>query len=218
MIIADIQEKKDSLKAFCDEVDDLKFDYLIQGVNGIYIIERKSIFDFSHSINDDRLFPQIKRISTIAQELNKQGIKAKAILLIEGNIEKLFRAKKGGMSKQRYIPTILSMMDFEVQCIFTANENDTQQWLTYLNKKVDKDKEYRNIIKSAKYTYHTPRDESLGMICSFKGCGSKVGVKALQEHVTVKNIINLDEEEMKKTFGNKKGSHIYEVINYETKW
>lgn len=217
MIIADIQEKKDSLKAFCDEVDNLEFDYLVQGVNGVYIIERKEVYDFSHSAND-RFFQQIKRIANISRELNKQGIKSKAILILEGNVQKIFHSKIGGISKPRYYSIMTGVMAFDVNVMKTESEVDTKIVLGYLNKKVEKDKEYRNVIKTIKSNYYSLRDESLGMICSMRGIGAKAGVKALQEHVTVKNIINLDEEEMKKTFGNKKGSHIYEVINYETKW
>jgi len=213
MIVVDIHETDWLKKDY--ETENLEFDILIQGENNICVIERKEIFDFANSCNSDRLWLQLNRLTQIANEM---GDKCIPILLIEGRDFILFKAKKGGMTKPRWDGIMDAIALKKIQVRFSNDKNNTKSILKHLDELCGKNKEYRTTIKKIKKSYRSMKDESLGVVCSLKGIGSKVGVNALQQHVTVKNIINLDENEMIKTFGKTKGKHVYDVINYETIW
>lgn len=214
MIVADVHEP-DWLKEYCGNVENLEFDILVQGENVTCVIERKEIFDFANSCNSNRIWLQLNRLLQISQEMETKCI---PILLIEGRDFILFKAKKGGMNKARFDAIIDSIMLMGIHVRFSNDKNNTKSILKHIDELCGKDKEYRTTIKNIKKSYRSMKDESLGVVCSLKGIGSKVGVNALQQHVTVKNIINLDEDEMIKTFGKTKGKHVYDVINYETTW
>jgi len=208
MIFVDIHETEEFHKL--GEVKDLGYDFAVIGGVKEYYIERKEISDFANSTFKKRIFYQIDRLINCCSDKEN----AYPILIIEGSPYKIFNRRRGKMSKSLFYGTISSIIEKGCGVIFTGSKNETKILLNILNKRADKTSNSRNIIKANKQT-HTIDDEAFSIICSMKGIGEKTAEKIIQNYKTPKAFFNATKDELVELLGEKKGSHIYDVLNYE---
>ena len=181
-IIIDTREKQ-SLVASCliEQNANIKFekleiaDYLINET----AIERKTFSDFISSMLNKRLFTQLTEIKKYPRYF----------LIIEGRETKypLDKPTKG---------MILSIItQYEIPIIFTANEQETSDYLLLLAKKQDKPKTQLSLRPSKSQL--TPQEQKQFILEGFPGIGPTTAKQLLEKHQTLKKIFSLSEEELK---------------------
>lgn len=191
-IIMDYREKNsliyaELLKLNLDvEIKELKVgDYLVNGV----IIERKTIGDFISSMLSKRLSHQIEDLK---QTENK-------LIIIEGYLEKDLYPEGEGLHPNSIRGFLISiLLKHKIPVLFTKNTRDSANFLNVIARRKEKESSF-NISKKTK-----DHKEKLRFILEgFPGIGPKTSKKLLEKFQTIKNIINADEEEMKKILGKK---------------
>lgn len=220
------KEKKEQylkkLEEIADEVEDLGADYIITGAERGYVIERKSISDLLSSLfhpetkTSGRLFDQVKRVRELAEELTeKEGIKYTPILIVEGNIKAHNNAarKRGGkpVNLAVYRGIIVSIMETGVHVIETKDFPDTVDLLQLLDKRAGKPKKLSGL--NVKKSLRSLEEEAAHMLYAVSRIGPKKAKELLDKYGSVKNVVNLDLQTLKRELGPKTGEHFYTVVN-----
>jgi Fanconi anemia group M protein len=204
VILADYREKNSLVISELNslgvnvEIKELKVaDYLVKGV----AIERKTVFDFINSMKNGRLIKQLEELKQYESRL----------LLIEGTEEQeLYTDSENriGMHPNSIRGFLLSiLLNYRVPIIFTKNYEDTAKFIEVLSRK----KSRESPLNVAKKSYSI-KERSQYILESFPGIGPKTAKKLLKKFGAIKNIINADEEELKKEIG-KKADAIIKIIN-----
>lgn len=183
------------------ETKELKVaDYLIAGT----AVERKTISDFINSMKNHHLVNQLEELRQYESRL----------LIVEGIDEQElysddFSEGKIGMHPNSIRGFLLSiLLNYKVPIIFTKNYEDTAKFLAVLCKK-----KRREIPLNIKKRAHSQKEQSQYILESFPGIGPKTAKKLLKKFRTIKDIINVPEEDIKKVIG-KKAENIIRIINY----
>lgn len=208
MIIVDKREKNSLIiselirRKIPIEIKQLEIgDYII----GDTIIERKTKSDFISSIINKRLMEQLINMKRFPNKL----------LIIEG--------ENGCERKVNIHPNaikgmILSVsLDFQTPIIQTDGYDETVDFLEILNKRYENGK--KEISLNMKKKAKSMKEQQQFVIECFPGIGPSLAKQLLKENKTIKNIINLPEEDFKKIkkLSEKKGGFIYRIINSEYK-
>ncbi|MEK6873778.1 MAG: ERCC4 domain-containing protein [Nanoarchaeota archaeon] len=160
-------------------------DYIIGNV----IIERKTISDFLSSMVNKHLLNQLQHLQNAE----------KKILIIEGTEEKELYHEQSGINENAIRGFMLSIiLSYNVPIIITKNSEDTAKFLYILAKKQPKE-----ISLKLKRKSQDVNEQIQYIIESFPGIGPKSAKKLLNHFKTIKNIINADEEDLKKVIGKK---------------
>lgn len=172
------------------EIKELKVaDYIVNGT----AIERKTIDDFLQSMINRRLINQLEELQQYPNRL----------LIIEGLEEQElyndFDQGINGNAIRGFILTIL--LKYKTPIIYTKNPKDTAQFIYLLSKKQDKE-----LPLNPKKKSHNKKEQKQYIMESFPGIGPKTAKKLLEKHKTLKQIINLSNEELKKNLGKKSQS------------
>ena len=163
-------------------------------------VERKTVPDFEKSIIDNRLFDQVKRLSSSF---------GKPILLIEGD-EADFR-----LSENVVLGAILKLYyDFNIQVI---KSRDPVQTAVILAKVAEREqtvdlREPRLIGEKRAFSEYEQRIMLLSML---PGVGPMLAKRLIEHFGSIKNVINATEEEfcMIDKIGKKKAARLYALIN-----
>jgi len=192
-IIADIREKNSlvisQLHEFGVEVEMKHLpvaDFIVKDV----AIERKTVSDFLGSMINKRLSRQLIEIKQYKN----------CLLIIEGTEEyELYNDRKEGISGNAIRGFLLSiLLEYKVPLIFTKDYEDTATFLLLLAKK----QKIETGIRASKKILN--KKEQLQYILEgFPGIGPKTAKKLLKKYKTIKNIINIPVEELKKEIGKK---------------
>ena len=171
-------------------------DYIVKNT----AIERKTVNDFISSIKNKRLVNQLEELQ---QYKNK-------LLIIEGLDEQELYTdseERIGMHPNAVRGFLLSvLLKYRVPIIFTKNYEDTAKFILILSKKKEKEMSLNVTKKSL-----DKKERKQFIIEGFPGIGPKTAKKLLKKFKTIKNIINVSEEELKEVIGKK--AEIFKVVN-----
>jgi ERCC4-type nuclease len=203
-IIVDIHEKNSLVLAeLCNtkeaeiEINSLQIgDYLIDNI----VIERKTFSDFISSMISKRLVQQLKQM----KEYSKQ------ILIIEGFENPDLFKKETRLNPNSTRGFLLSIiLNYKVPIIFSKDYIETSKYLILLAKKQLKPKTVISLHSRIPKTLEEQRNYVLE---SFPNLGPITSRKLLEKFRTIKNVINADEEDLKKVLG-KKYNQFKDIIN-----
>lgn len=199
-IIADIHEKNSLVIAnLIEQKVDVEIQSLEIGdyISGDIVIERKTASDFISSMINRRLFEQLKNLN---QYENR-------ILLVEGYLnETQFKINENAILGM--LATI--SLDYKIPIMFTKDSGETAKFLMVLAKrKLNKKSELSLHSRKPKNT----REKIQYILESFEGIGPTSAKKLLEKFKTLKNIFNLDKNELEKEIGKK--SDAFSVLDEE---
>ncbi len=167
-------------------------------------IERKSITDFKDTITGERSFKQFKDLSNSYD---------KPILILEGDRGELY---SGNIHKNAIYGALYSIKyDFGIEIHNTINEQDTSDYLTYLAKKEQEDKEKNKTINPhGKKETKTLKQQQEYIVSSVENIGPKNAMNLLEHFGSIKNIVNASKDELKQIddIGDKKANNIYNIF------
>ena len=202
-VIVDMREKNSLIVSSLVKLNmDVEFkmldvaDYIVKDV----AIERKTVQDFIGSMINKRLIRQIEGLKQYENRL----------LIIEGTDE--HEIYSDSLDEKKVNPNairgfILSIsLKHRIPIIFTKNFEDSAKFISIISKKKEKE-----ISILAKKSSVTEKDRIKFIIEGFPGIGPKTAEKLLNKFKTIKNIINAEEEELKKILG-KKTENIKKII------
>jgi Fanconi anemia group M protein len=176
-------------------------DYILSDRVGV---ERKGIADFENSIMNNRLFDQIERLSSSFE---------KPILIIEGD------GSEYRLSSRVIIGTIISLyIDYGIQVLLSANEEETAEILYMLAKREQDKKERFPRIIGIKRAF-SDEEWQRNILASIPGVGPKLAYEILKEFKSIKGVANANIEQLMKVdkIGKKKAKRIYDILNLEYK-
>ena len=188
------------------EIDTLAYgDYVVVGEKYKFVIERKSVNDLVRSLNDGRIWKQLRGMSDYGEEYKK-------VLLIEGNKWRVIKSKR--FSYSRWLGFLASMMTFgEIYLVFTSNYGETVDFICALDKRVSNgEKEIR--LPTIKKGDRSLDDECIDILMAVSGVGSKKARKIIKEVRSLKRLANMKKKTLRALFG-KVGEHIFDVFNHE---
>lgn len=203
-IIADYREKNSLvISELMDLEIDIEFrnlpvgDFLVQNI----AIERKTVSDFRSSMLNKRLTRQLEELKQYPNQL----------LVIEGIEEQeLYNDKERGINANAIRGFLLSiLLAYQVPIIFTKNVRDTACFISVLAKK----KEKREISLRVKKRTLSKKEQMQYILEGFPGIGPATAKKLLKHFKSIKNIINSNEDELKKLIGKK--SEIFKLAGAE---
>jgi len=171
-------------------------DFLVKNI----AIERKTVSDFISSMINKRLLRQLEELQQYPSKL----------LLIEGLEDRdLYNDNAPGINANAIRGFLLSiLLKHKIPILFTKDYQDTAKFLMLLAKK----KETETGIRARKKSFN--RKEQLQYILEgFPGIGPKTAKKLLKKYKTIKKIINLPLEKLKKEIGKK--ADIFKLLEEE---
>jgi len=216
------EKKLEQLLNASQEVRDLGADYIVVGTSRGYVIERKTVSDLISSVfhskskASGRLYDQLKRILVLSDELSeKHGVPFMPLLIVEGSLfsynKKAKNMGRKPVSLKVFRGILLSTMEMGV-CVFqTSSFGETVDLILHLEERSGKEKKISgfNIHKSLRDI----REEAMHMIYAVSGIGEKKARALIEKYGSVRTVVNLDRETLKKELGPKIGGHFYDVVN-----
>jgi len=178
------------------EFQELKIgDYISNNI----IIERKTIQDFISSMLSGRMLKQLQNMVCLENKL----------LIIEGYKENDLYEDNNHQNKlnpNSIRGFLLSItLRHKIPIIFTKDARDTARYISVIAKKPAQSSEKSlNIAK----TCMTKKGRKRFILEGFPGIGPNTSKKLLKKFGSIKNIINADEETLRKTIGNKKAERL----------
>jgi Fanconi anemia group M protein len=163
-------------------------DYLVQGV----AIERKTVSDFISSMKNRRLLKQLEELSQYRDRL----------LIVEGIEEQeLYTDSEDwvGMHPNAIRGFLLSiLLKYKTPIIFTKSYGDTAKFLYVLSRRASKEMSLNVKKKSL-----NKKEQKQFILEGFPGIGPATSKKLLKGFKTIRDVLNSDEEELKKVIGKK---------------
>jgi ERCC4-type nuclease len=201
VIIVDVHEP-DSLKALADEVREMPVDFIIVGSERKYMVERKEVMDLWKSVQDGRLWRQLKYME------DARGEGYVPILLVEGSLGKLFRFAET-MTPRKFMGLQLAFSSFGVSVV-QLSPKMVKSFIKFLNEKADRKRSFErpNIPKPIERSLD---EERVDVLRAIRGIGEKTADELLRRFTTVANAVNAPEEDLREILG-KKASHFIEVV------
>ncbi|MBI2670967.1 DEAD/DEAH box helicase [Candidatus Woesearchaeota archaeon] len=208
-IIADYREKgsgviKDLINLGVNVVTEnlVSGDYLLSDRVGV---EFKTKEDFINSIIDNRLLPQIRDL---------RNNFTNPLLIISGE-EDIYSIRNMHPNAIRGMLAAIAL-NYNVPILFTKNTQDTAALLKVIATREQKEDNRSIIIRGEKKPL-TDSELQEFIIQSLPGIGPVLAKSLLKKFKTVRNLINLSQDELKKieNIGGKKASEIDRILNKE---
>lgn len=205
MIIVDTREPKD-YQTVAHKIDAIWVDFIIEGENGKFAIERKTWNDFFNSLNSGRIWEQIRRLTEL--ELT-DGYKP--IIVIHGSSFPFLKRKAN----------VTRLAGFITYCIFAGidliilpDKRTLNFFLYSLNKRV----EGKHVAKYSrpsriKKTGRRIEDEVMDVLTAFHGIGVVGARKLLNHYGSLINIFNSDDTD--DVISKRIAKHMKNVLEYE---
>ena len=209
MIIVDKREPV-KWQLLGDYVDDILVDILVVGDQNIYVIERKTVSDLWKSLTSGRLWPQIDRVKRVAGELGGHPV-----LLVVGSPYAMARRAKR-FSLAIWLGVIARLMEDGVMVLQVNSHEQARLALEVLRKRAGSSPEGRVTLplKHRKILL-TEREMAIAMLEGVRGIGFKRASELLSEYGSIREIVNLPEEELVKRLGREVGRRFYRVVRGE---
>ncbi len=207
IIYADYREEKSGIPRLIEESGlrvvrkNLSIgDYVIS--NEI-VVERKSAYDFVHSLFDGRLFDQARRL---------REAYGSAIIIIEGNPVRLRRYRK--MTKQIYAAISSLLVDYDIKIIYSDNVEHTAIIIESLARRLLKSRRTA-VVLHKKPKLETIQEQQLYIIQSFPSIGAKTAEKILEYFGSLREFCNASISDLSRVegIGAKKAEQIYKILN-----
>jgi ERCC4-type nuclease len=250
MLIVDSREDQSIIRELKERgvefrVDTLNYgDYIILGDEAKFVIERKSITDFMDSVNDNRIWSQLKgleqykdyHIYIVIEGFYDYNVIQKNIAM--SNKIPYFRywKKYASFTPSRFIGTITSIMKSwsNVSIISVKDKpkkyksDDSEgshlsrqfiDFLISLNKKLGEPTPQeiwvQNVVNK---NNRTLAQEQVDLLASIEGVG-KVKVKEIiEQYKSIKKLVNAKFPSLEKKFGTKLANHLREVFDNEVEF
>ena len=170
-------------------------DYLVKNV----AIERKTISDFLSSMLNKHLIRQLEELQQYEKKL----------LIIEGiDEQELYNDDNINHFHPNAVRGFLLsiLLRHKIPLLFTKNYKDTAKFIERIARKKENE-----ISMNANKKAKSKKEQMQFILEGFPGIGPKTSKKLLEEFGSIKNIINTDEEELKKIIGKK--AEIFKLID-----
>ena len=197
------------------KIDTLNFgDYIVLG-NPSVVIERKNIFDFFNSLDDNRIWKQLRGL--------EKYVGYRKVLLIEGSVWQVITQRSKGKGKagiinrytSRYYSTIaLIVKQWDVTVIRVDTVGDTVALISKIVEKVNSDDSpvYPILIKKDD---RDENEEVMDMVGAIDGIGMKKRTTLLNDCKSIEGLVNMNEADLIKLMGEKLGKHIFSILRYK---
>lgn len=174
-------------------------DFILSSRTGV---EFKTVQDFVDSIVDGRLLEQIKQLKNNFD---------RPLIIIEGK-EDIYSIRNIHPNAIRGMLATISV-SYNIPMIYTKNNQDTAEMLYIIAK--------REQEKSKNFSLHfekriaTLKEQQEYVVSSFPNVGRSIAKDILKEFKTIKNVINLDVDDLKKIdkVGDKKAKDLFNLFN-----
>jgi DNA excision repair protein ERCC-4 len=175
-------------------------DYL---VSGEVVIERKTAWDFAHSLFDGRLFDQARRMSEDFPTI---------VFLVEGDPLRLRRYRH--LHKQFYAAIATLTIDFDAKIIYTEGPHHSAYVIASIARRLAKEGR-RPVAFRKRGKIETISDWQLFILQSFPGVGEKTAKKIMESFRTLRDFCNASRAEIARIegIGEKKADLIFTVLN-----
>jgi ERCC4-type nuclease len=201
VIIVDVHEPR-HLRALADEVREMPVDYVIIGSERKYMVERKEVMDLWKSVQDGRLWRQLKYM----EDARSEGYVP--ILLVEGSLGKLFRFAET-MTPRKFMGLQLAFSSFGVSVV-QLSPRMVKPFIRFLNEKADKKRSFErpNIPKPIERTLD---EERIDVLRAIRGIGEKTAIELLETFGSIREVVNANDGDLRDVLG-KKADHFIEVV------
>jgi ERCC4-type nuclease len=212
VLLIDSREPKHLVDAIMAEIPDARVetlvygDFIIEGSNQRIVIERKQVSDLFNSLQDGRLWDQMKGIEKF------DGYKK--VLLIEGS---LWQAQKWNpkITLARYTGVKVSLLyGWEgITLTETQNQSETVDFLKRLVVKVGSGQEetYTRGLGFTKIE-RTPNEELVDVLRGIDGIAEMRARELLVKFKTLSRLSKATMEELTNVLGEKIAKHVYDVV------
>jgi ERCC4-type nuclease len=202
------------MRKISDEIQEIGVDFIVYGDKKGYVIERKTISDLMGSLISGRLWKQLEGVKDVTKELSDRlNIDVEPVILIEGNeyyYMKMMSKSKLKFNEELWYGLQIGFANMNIKLFRTQSLKGTIKFLNKLNDKLGKND--KKVFVARRKELNGINDERILVLTGINGVGGKKADKLLKEIGSIKDIINLDEEQLKQYLGKKIGKHFYDVI------
>jgi ERCC4-type nuclease len=214
-LIIDSREPRHLIDALLEQVPGSRIqtlpygDYIIEGSNQRFIIERKTVRDLFASMNDNRIWDQFKGIERF------EGYKR--LLLVEGRFWDAWKWDKS-LTMARYTGLKVSVLyGWEnMSHVSTENQDETVDFIKRLAKKVGNAEE-ETFTRSLGFTKinRTEDEKSIDGVRWPDGVGEAKAAELLERFKTVEKIARASVKELTYVLGEKDAVEVFEAFRHK---
>lgn len=211
MLIVDAREPRHLIDELIEKIPGTRVevlaygDFMVIGADKRFVIERKQVSDLFKSLNDGRMWQQMKGLERI------EGFKK--VVLIEGSLE-MARKWDKSVSAARFTGTKVSLLYGWDDISLTATESQTEtvDFLRRLNEKAGngQEEQYTRALGFQKER-RTEEEELVDVLRGIDGIGDTKAVELLRKFRTIGNVTRASLKELKTVLGDKDSEWVFEV-------
>ncbi len=171
-------------------------------VSGEAVVERKSAYDFAHSLFDGRLFEQASRLSESYPIV---------VYIVEGDP---FRVRRfAGRREQLTAALVALTLDYNVKVIYSVGPDHTASIIASLAKRMQQSGR-RGVVIHKKPKLSSTREWQLYILQSFPGIGPKTAERILERFGSIEAFVRASMSEIAKVpgIGEKKAEEIKRIL------
>lgn len=203
LVIGDVREPSKYL-VVADRIDDIGIDYLIEGSEKRFAIERKTILDLKDSVKDGRLWRQLATL----RDYEENGYQP--ILVIEGHLFSKWVRKK--VSINEWTGWQVGIAQFGVPVIHVLSRKGFFYVIEKLKERAGKrTRRKRPVVKKRGRTIE---EERVDVLCAIDGIGVVTAERLLERFGTIKGVVNAKATDLVEILG-RRYPHFKEVVEGE---
>ena len=171
-------------------------------VSGEAVVERKSAYDFAHSLFDGRLFEQASRLSESYPIV---------VYIVEGDP---FRVRRfAGRREQLTAALVALILDYNVKVIYSVGPDHTASIIASLARRMQQAGR-RGVVIHKKPKLCSTREWQLYILQSFPGIGPKTAERILERFGSIEAFVRASMSEIAKVpgIGEKKAEEIKRIL------
>jgi ERCC4-type nuclease len=196
------------IKKFNVDTDYTKLEVADYVIGDDWAWERKAMSDFIRSLHSGKIW---KDLRAIRDNYKYPG------LILEGKLPTVYPRSAYYLLKRLRATLGSIRYDWKVPIDRTDSIKDTAMFLVSIHSRIGKEKKawYRPVKKKAVHPFEIASD----LLCTLPKIGRVKAETMLMEHGTIKNVINLSAEDLRKFKGVSKDNadRIYSILNLKMK-
>ena len=175
-------------------------DYVVSGDMGI---ERKTAWDFAHSLFDGRLFDQARRLSEEYEHV---------VFIVEGDPFRIRRYRS--RHRQMYAAIVALTVDYGARIIYTGGPQDTAYVIASLARRASETGR-KAVIARKKGRAESLTDWQMLVLQSFPGIGPRTAKRVMEQFRNLREFCNATINEIASIegIGSKRAELIFTIIN-----
>ena len=175
-------------------------DYIIS--NEI-VVERKSAYDFAHSLFDGRLFDQARRMAETYPQV---------YIIVEGDPARLRRYR--GRERQLYAAIVALVMDYGARIIYSGGPGQTAYIIASIARRAAQEGRHAAVLRK-KAKLESVSDWQLFILQSFPGVGEKTARRIMERFRSLRDFCNAPKSELARIegIGEKRADLIITILN-----